>query len=134
MSSYIQKEAHGPAPNMPPAVMHAATPPPKVTGKYVVVFCFGFEGPEPENVFQQWYSAAKPDRALFAEVGQLVFCLQSSAQERLRLLTPLQTAFLLPAHRSSGALLPISQDIRYFSPISSCGHQPELCCSTPDFG
>lgn len=38
---------------MPPEVMAAATLPPKVTDKYV--FFFGYEGPEPENTFQQWY-------------------------------------------------------------------------------
>ena len=40
---------------MPPAVMEAAKLPPKVTPTHV--FFFGYEGPEPENTCQQWYSS-----------------------------------------------------------------------------
>ena len=59
MSTYKPEPGHGPAPNMPPSVMHAAKLPPKVTDKYV--FFFGFEGPEPENCFQQWYPSSFND-------------------------------------------------------------------------
>jgi len=52
MSSYKAEAGHGPAPNMPPEVMKAAKLPPKITDKYVLFF--GYEGPEPENTFQQW--------------------------------------------------------------------------------
>ncbi|KAK5139382.1 hypothetical protein LTR04_003622 [Oleoguttula sp. CCFEE 6159] len=53
MASYKAPEGHGPAPNMPPSVVHAATLPPKITDTHV--FFFGYEGEDPHVCFQQWY-------------------------------------------------------------------------------
>lgn len=40
-------------PDLPPELQYAADLPPKVTEKYVLFF--GFDRPEPECCFQQWY-------------------------------------------------------------------------------
>ena len=63
-------QSHGPTPprtyhivkltrNRPPSVLRAAKLPPKTTPTHV--FFFGYEGPEPENTFQQWYPSPFKD-------------------------------------------------------------------------
>ena len=46
-------------PNLPAALQKAAALPPKVTASHV--FFFGYEGPEPEVCFQQWYPSPFTD-------------------------------------------------------------------------
>ncbi|MCJ1459064.1 hypothetical protein MMC28_009441 [Mycoblastus sanguinarius] len=50
-------------PNLPAELQHAQDLPPLVTDKHV--FFFGYEGPEPEVCFQQWYPSLfhDPDTA-----------------------------------------------------------------------
>jgi ribA/ribD-fused uncharacterized protein len=46
-------------PNLPAALLKAAKLPPKVTDSHI--FFFGYEGPEPEVCFQQWYPSPFTD-------------------------------------------------------------------------
>ena len=46
-------------PNIPVALQKAAGLPPKITDRHV--FFFGYEGPEPEVCFQQWYPSPFTD-------------------------------------------------------------------------